>query len=218
MAGGWSHSGRTGAAVLPVTQKHAPLWTGPRAYDLPSRCSTFTVAPSTIYASFPCGSGLPYELRVGVFPDLTDDGGKVSSDDIFLWRRMQYARADLLYRTTLPCASLAHPAALPLGCASAPRAPFTSADKLFQDGTAYTSSADWNRISFAEAALYVANLSVITDAYPQTTILVGWQGLGHDTLYPAWDVVNERLGGSAGLQALVAAVPVSHRCLRASHS
>ena len=105
VAGGWSHSGRTGAAVLPVTQKHAPLWTGPRAYDLPSRCSTFTVAPSTIYASFACGSGLPYELRVGVFPDLTDDGGKVASDDIFLWRRMQYARADLLYRTTLPCAS-----------------------------------------------------------------------------------------------------------------
>ena len=55
------------------TQRHAPLWTGPRSYDLPSRCSVFTVAPSTIYASFPCATGLPYELRVGVFADLTGD-------------------------------------------------------------------------------------------------------------------------------------------------
>jgi hypothetical protein len=176
LAGGWSHSGRTGAVVMSTTAKHAPLWTGSRAYDLPGRCSVFTVSPATVYAQHACGAALPYELRVGVFVDLTADGG-ISSDDLHMWRRMQFPRADVLYRTTLPY-------------------------KLQLDMTSYTATHDWNVVTFQAALGYVANLSAVTDAYPQTPILVGWQGIGHDTLYPAWDAVNWRLGGAAGLAAL----------------
>jgi hypothetical protein len=183
VAGGWTAGSKTGSAVVSTTQKHVPLWTGPRSYDLPGRCSVFTIAPSTLYLNYACGSGLPYEIRVGVFPDLTADGG-VSSDDLYLWRRMQFPRADLLYRTTLPY-------------------------KIFLDGTAYTSAANQNRILFSEVLDYVRNQSVIFDGYSQTAILVGWQGLGHDTLYPALDVINARLGGSSALAALVAAMPAA---------
>ena len=35
------------------------------------------------------------------------------------------------------------------------------------------------------------------------------QGLGHDTLYPAFDVINENLGGPSALQAIVASLSVS---------
>ena len=44
------------------------------------------------------------------------------------------------------------------------------------------------------------------------------QGLGHDTLYPAWDVINANLGGASALEALVGAVPVSISHLELSRS
>lgn len=178
LAGGWSRTGKTGAMAMSTTAKHTPFWTGPRAHDTPGRCNVFTVIPASMWVSFACGSALPYEMRVGVFPDLTDNGG-VDSDDLLLWRRMQFPRADVLYRTTLPY-------------------------KLQVDNTAYTNQNDWGRITFAEVGQYLSNLSTIFDSYPQTSILVGWQGLGHDTLYPAWDLVNVRLGGQPELAALVA--------------
>ncbi len=45
----------------------------------------------------------PYvAAQVGIFGDLTRDGGAVTADDLLLWRRMQFAPADTLYKTTLP--------------------------------------------------------------------------------------------------------------------
>ena len=133
----------------------------------------FTVSPAIIHTAFLCGTALPYTLRVGIFPDITHDG-TVNQLDMALWTRLQYPRADALYRTTMPF-------------------------KLFLDGTAYNPST--NRITFEQATAYITNMSYIFDNYPITPILVGWQGLGHDTLYPALDVVNSNLGGASGLAA-----------------
>jgi hypothetical protein len=175
---GWSHSGHTGASVLALTQHHTPLWTGSRSYDVPGRCSVFTVSPAPIYINYLCGPGLPYSVRVGVFGDLTQDS-TVSPDDVYLWRRMQFPRADVLYRSSLPY-------------------------KLQVDMTAYAQQHNWVVDPFTHVLTYGRNLSFVTDSYPQTAILVGWQGIGHDTLYPAWDEIDWAAGGSAGLEALVA--------------
>ena len=183
-AGGWSATARTGAAVI-SSEKHAPFWTGARSFDAPGRCSVFTVAPATLHAGYLCGSGLPIALAVGVFPDVTEDGF-VGKDDLALWRRAQYPRADVLYRTTLPY-------------------------KIQVDLTSY--SPEWSVLPFAAVLDYVANISKITDAYAQTPILVGWQGLGHDTLYPGWDQINIRpaVGGRAALFDLAANVAAAAR-------
>ena len=190
-AGGWSATARTGAAAL-SSEKHAPFWTGLRSHDAPGRCSVFTVAPATLHPAYVCGAGLPIALTVGVFPDLTQDGA-VGGDDIALWRRAQYPRADLLYRTTLPY-------------------------KIQVDLRSY--NPGWGVIPFEDVLGYVANISRVTDAYPQTPILVGWQGLGHDTLYPAWDALNIRpeVGGAAGLAALAAGLQGASRSNRTSLS
>ena len=190
-AGGWSASARTGAAVL-SSEKHAPFWTGLRSFEAPGRCSVFTVAPATLHPSYLCGSGLPIALTVGIFPDVTEDG-EVGPDDLALWRRAQYPRADVLYRTTLPY-------------------------KIQVDLTSY--SPQWSVLPFEGVLDYVANISRLTDAYPQTPILVGWQGLGHDTLYPAWDQVNIRpaMGGAQGLLALSRGLGAAARNNRSSLS
>jgi hypothetical protein len=179
IAGGWSATNRTGAAVV-STQHHLPFDTGLRSFAAPGRCSHFTIASSTIYTSFMCGSPLPFALTVGVFPDVTRDGA-VSSDDLLLWRRRQYPRTDVLYRTKLPY-------------------------KVLQDTTAYVG---WQqpRIPFSDVdAIYMHTAALAFDGYPQVPILVGWQGLGHDTLYPALDKVNLNLGGAPALAALAARV------------
>jgi hypothetical protein len=190
-AGGWTSSGRTGAAVL-SSEKHAPFWTGLRSFDVPGRCSVFTVAPATLHPAYLCGSGLPITLTVGIFPDVTEDG-VISGDDLALWRRAQYPRADVLYRTTLPY-------------------------KIQVDLTSYSPS--WTVIPFETVLDYAANISLLTDAYPQTPILVGWQGLGHDTLYPGWDTINIRpaVGGAAGLFLLAAGLAEATRNNRSSLS
>ena len=152
IAGGWSSTNLTGAAVI-SSQNHLPFDTGLRSFAAPGRCSHFTVASSTIYTSFLCGSPLPFVLTVGVFADLTRDGA-VSSDDLLLWRRRQFARTDVLYRTKLPY-------------------------KVLQDTTAYVG---WQqpRIPFADVdAIYMKAAAAAFDGYPQVPILVGWQGLGH---------------------------------------
>jgi hypothetical protein len=155
IAGGWSASNRTGAAAV-SSQNHLPFDTGLRSFGAPGRCSHFTIASSTIFARFRCGGALPVELAVGVFPDLTRDGA-VTSDDVLLWRRRQFPRTDALYRSKLPY-------------------------KVLQDTTAYVG---WQqpRIPFADVdAVYMRTAQLAFDGYPQVPILVGWQGLGHDTL------------------------------------
>lgn len=159
--------------------RQTPFWTGPRSYDAPGRCSVFTIASSTIHTEFQCGSTLPFKLNTGFFPDVTRDGS-ISGDDLYLYRRSQYPDADALYFTSMVY-------------------------KLGLDYTAYAGQHDWSVIDFPTALQWIANNSLISDGYPQHPILVGWQGLGHDTLYPGLDEVNVRLGGQAGLAALAQA-------------
>lgn len=177
IVGGWSSSAATGTSIV-TTQKHTPFWTGLRAYDLPGRCSVFTIAPAPIQVNLLCGNVLPYIATVGIFPDITQDQ-TVNSDDIYLWRRTRFPKADVLYRSTLPY-------------------------KIQVDMTAYTQQHNWNIISFDNVLSYVQNFSLVTDSYPQTPILVGWQGLGHDTLYPSWDKVDWIAGSTPGLDYLSA--------------
>ena len=180
VAGGWSYTGKTGIATL-SDNKHLPFSTGPRSYDAPGRCSHFTISPSRITSEFLCGSTLPYKLSVGVFQDLTQDG-TISSDDIHFWRRHQFDRVDLVYRTTLP-------------------------HKIGVDYSAYEPQSTWGRMSFVPDVLeYGKNMSALFDYYPLTPILVGFQGLGHDTLYPSLDVINVRSGGVDGLKAYAEAL------------
>jgi hypothetical protein len=154
LAGGWTSTGKSGIAVL-SDNKHLPFSTGPRSYDAPGRCSHFTISPSRITTEFLCGSTLPYKLSVGVFQDLTQDGS-ISSDDIHFWRRHQFDRVDLVYRTTLP-------------------------HKIGVDYSAYVQQSTWGRMQFVPDVLeYGKNMSAIFDYYPLTPILVGWEGLGHE--------------------------------------
>jgi hypothetical protein len=180
VGGGWDALGRVGGVVL-SSQRHTPLWTGLRAFDAPGRCSVFTVALATLYASHLCGPALPYTAQVGVFGNLTGGAGGVGPNDLHFWRRHQFPRAGLEYRTALPY-------------------------KLQLDVSAYVGQSP-AVITFEQVQDYLQNMSAITDGYPQVPYLVGWQGLGHDTLYPGWDVVNAKLGGATALAALAAAVP-----------
>jgi hypothetical protein len=183
IAGGWSATNKTGAAVV-TSQNHLPFNTGLRSVGAPGRCSHFSVTSSTIFTRFLCGSPLPFTATVGVFPDLTRDSA-VSSDDLLLWRRRQYPRTDLLYRTKLPY-------------------------KVLLDTTAYVG---WQqpRIPFASVdADYMRLAALAFDGYPQVPILVGWQGLGHDTLYPALDEINLNLGGASALAALAERIAANY--------
>jgi hypothetical protein len=152
LAGGWSASGKTGIVTL-SDNKHLPFSTGPTSYDAPGRCSHFTISPSRINTEFLCGSTLPFTLSVGIFQDLTQDG-VITSDDLHFWRRHQFDRVDLVYRTTLP-------------------------HKIGVDYTAYVQQSTWTRMQFVPDVLeYGKNMTAIFDHYPLTPILVGWQGLG----------------------------------------
>ena len=57
--------------------------------------------------------------------------------------------------------------------------------------------------TFEEAGRLTRDLAALTGNWPQVAYLVGWQYQGHDTGYPAVDVVNERLGGHEGLLKLM---------------
>jgi len=153
IAGGWTHSNRTGVSIV-SSQNHLPFNTGFYSFSAPGRCSHFAISSSTIYTHFKCGSPLPFKLSVGVFPDITQDS-IVNSDDVLLWRRRQYPKTDLLYRTKLP----------------------------YKIGNDYTAYVGWQdpRIPFSDVdSIYMSTIALATDNYPQVPILVGWQGLGHE--------------------------------------
>lgn len=61
------------------------------------------------------------------------------------------------------------------------------------------------RITFNETLDFVKNLSRLADNVTTVMHLVGWQGSGHDTWFPTYDVVNPNLGSLADLQALYTA-------------
>lgn len=57
--------------------------------------------------------------------------------------------------------------------------------------------------TFKQAAAIIRGFAALTDYLPQSVYLVGWQYAGHDTGYPAVDVVNPKIGGEEGLQELI---------------
>ncbi len=57
--------------------------------------------------------------------------------------------------------------------------------------------------TFAEALALIRRVSNLTGGAKMIVYLVGWQYHGHDTGYPAVDVVNERLGGEQALVDLI---------------
>jgi hypothetical protein len=59
--------------------------------------------------------------------------------------------------------------------------------------------------SFEQVERMVRDFAALTDYYPQSVYLVGWQYTGHDTGYPAIDVVNREIGGEEGLARLMRA-------------
>lgn len=59
------------------------------------------------------------------------------------------------------------------------------------------------RMTFAQTARMMRGIAALSDGAPQVAVLGGWQYRGHDSGYPADDVVNERLGGPQGLQQLM---------------
>ena len=94
-----------------------------------------------------------------------------------IWTRRQYPLADWLYRSAL-------------------------ITKLGSDYTSYVQQKDAQRVTFNTSLDYVAALAHISDGMPLVVHLVGWQGSGHDTLFPSLNVVNPQLGTREDLQRL----------------
>ncbi len=62
-------------------------------------------------------------------------------------------------------------------------------------------------VTFEAAGEIIRRVAAMTDYAPQVAYLVGWQNEGHDSKYPAVEVVNARLGGYDGLMKLMASGP-----------
>lgn len=138
----------------------------------------FSTGSARINTNLRCGSTLPVTLRFGFFGDISGDGN-VSQDDAEVYAREQYPLADAVYRAGLVL-------------------------KLDSDITSYTAQEGMPRISFNATMDMVKKLSALADNTTIVLTLVGWQGSGHDTLYPRYNVSNPNLGTSEDLWRLVA--------------
>ena len=121
-----------------------------------------------------CGSVLPFSYRVGFFKDSSLDG-KVDATDVIVWNRRQFPEARNIYKTHL---------VWKLG-----NSYHSCRTKSFvQQG--YTPPV----VTFNETLEWIREMSLISGGMPQICYLVGWQGTGHDTLYPSLDLINVALG------------------------
>ena len=163
--------------VLPY-QSFAAYETGT---DRPKELSS---GSARINTNLRCGSTLPMTLKFGFFTDLSGDG-MIDRNDAIIWTRDQYPRADWLVRQGLMT-------------------------KLDNDVTSYTNGGcdgSDNRRGVARATFNktleaVKWLSEWADNATVIMHLVGWQGSGHDTLYPSLDKLNPNVGTKAELQRL----------------
>jgi hypothetical protein len=139
---------------------------------------TLGVGSARINTNLRCGSVLPVHLRFGFFRDITADG-TVNMDDCVVWTRRQYPLADWRYRLGLVW-------------------------KVGNDYTSYTGSTSdvTQRITFNETLEYVRAIALLSDNMTSIWHLVGWQGSGHDTLYPSLNRLNRALGTDADLRRL----------------
>ena len=192
--GGWSSDGRTGVSLI-SSQKNKGLQSGLRHYDVPTRCQMYNFASRSVTIGTRCGDQLPFAMRVGFFGDLTEDG-KITRDDIYLYNRRQFPDADAMYYQNMVFKlGLDYHSYYQLPC---------EPPSIKQDGCGGCPGCGPPTIAFNQTLDWLKNYSLLVDGLPMTPILVGWQGNGHDSLYPGLDVVNSYLGGSAGLNNLVA--------------
>jgi hypothetical protein len=133
-----------------------------------------------IHTNLRCGNVLPVTLKWGVFSDLTEDS-KVDENDAVIWTREQHPKADWVYRSSLVLALAVDEATyIPKG-PPVPQMP---------------------RISFNESLKVVRALSSWSDNTSTVLRLVGWQGSGHDTLFPSLKKINPKVGTLADLRKL----------------
>jgi hypothetical protein len=134
-----------------------------------------------------CGSVLPVTLKWGFYEDITGDDA-VDVNDAVVWTRDQYPKADWLVRAGL-------------------------ITKLQNDVTSYTNGGcngsvhdpqRQSRATFNKTLDAVKWLSRWSDNSTHVMHLVGWQGTGHDTLYPSLDRLNPYAGTKADLERLSA--------------
>ena len=74
--------------------------------------------------------------------------------------------------------------------------------KLFMCSRDGGGAVDRVHLTFADALNVARRIDNITLGLPKIVYLVGWQYSGHDSKYPAWDKVNERLKRSEDPTAL----------------
>jgi hypothetical protein len=174
-AGGWSADGAVGWGA----------WSSQRsAYAaIEGRLGGggFTAGISRVDVRMRCGSVLPFDYRIGFFNDSSLDG-KVDATDVIVWNRRQFPEARSIYKTHL---------VWKLGndyhsCRT-------------KDAEGYTPPV----VTFNETLEWVKEMSLISGGMPQIVYMVGWQGTGHDTLYPSLDVINGALGTKEDLHRLV---------------
>ena len=138
--------------------------------------SGFASGAARINTNLRCGSVLPVTLKFGLFGDLSRDG-IVDQKDAVIWARSQYPLADSVYRHGLIV-------------------------KLDLD-TSYVGGEGQRRISVNGTLALVRQLSAWADNQTVVIHFVGWQGSGHDTLYPSLDKVNPTVSTAADLYRLV---------------
>ena len=107
----------------------------------------------------------------------------MDATDVIVWNRRQFPEAHTIYKTHL----------------------------IWKMGNSFHSCRNkvWSDtgwippvVTFNETLEWIRQLHVISGGMPQIVYLVGWQGTGHDTLYPSVDVVNEALGTREDLYRL----------------
>eukprot|EP01052_Picozoa_sp_SAG31_P035738 SAG31_NODE_4353_length_3321_cov_2.678150_3_plen_843_part_00 len=144
--------------------------------EAPHSPSGFAPGAARMKTNLRCGSVLPATVKFGLFGDLSGDGA-VDQNDAIIWARGQYSLADSVYRYGLIV-------------------------KLDIDSTSYAQGEGQKRISFNQTLELVKQLSLWADNQTIVMHLVGWQGSGHDTLYPSLNKVNPNAGTAADLRRL----------------
>lgn len=172
-SGGWSADGSVGWGTW-SSQRSATAAIEGRLFN-----GTFTAGISRIDVRMRCGSVLPFSYRVGFFNDSSLDG-KVDATDVVVWNRRQFPEAHTIYKTHL---------VWKLG---------NSYHSCRAKGRGYTPPV----VTFNETLDWIREMSLISGGMSQIVYLVGWQGTGHDTLYPSLDVINGALGTKEDLHRL----------------
>eukprot|EP00040_Diaphanoeca_grandis_P037223 m.241469 g.241469 ORF g.241469 m.241469 type:complete len:965 (-) comp33776_c0_seq1:288-3182(-) len=189
--GGWKPAANAGKGVgvgVYSTQRTLPFQL---FRGTPTRGGGVGLGSARINLNLRCGSQLPQQLRFGFFTDITGDG-KVDADDSLVYTRNQYPVMDYVYRAGIIL-------------------------KLGLDYTSYETPPYDGRITFDRALDYIQAIANMSDNMLQVTHLVGWQGSGHDTLYPSYNQINPLLGASSDLQSLVAEAEAKYNTIVSYH-